>query len=397
MGEEATRSRRLGLPGDPLALLARVRADGERLLLPGLELRLARAYGFCQGVRRAVARALEAASAPAGRSRLFVTGEIIHNPAINEQLREAGVVRLPPPGTPGRLGQVGPADRVIIPAFGIDIAEAAELEAIGCEVIDTTCGWVRRVWQAAAEFAGAGLTLVIHGKAEHEETRATASRIHGPWVIVRSIAEAGALATAVREPRSAAPASLPAAARGTASDGFDPARDLQRLGLVNQTTMLESETQAIAHLLREALAARWGAIPGPDRFRVLETFCTATQKRQDAVRELLAAGDLQRLIVIGGFRSSNTAHLARLGSARIPTYHVEDADCLLDAHRIRHRPTGGAPAVTRDWLPAPPRCIGITAGASTPEQEIGRLLQRIIALHHATAGDAARREGAGNA
>jgi len=367
MAGDAARSRTLDLPADPRALLAHVRKRGERLVLPGFAPTAAR------GVDREAAR-------------LFVTGEIIHNPAINEQLRQVGVIRLPPPGTPDRLADIGPQDRVIIPAFGIDIDEQRQVQAIGCEVIDTTCEWVRKVWQAADEFSRAGLTLVIHGKAEHEETRATASRIQGPWVVVRTIAEATAIAAAVRDQGGAASRNLPTRDTGMASLGFDPRRDLDRLGLVNQTTMLESETQEISRLLREALTEHWGAPPGPACYRALETFCTATQKRQEAVRELLAPGDLQMLIVVGGFRSSNTAHLARLGSERIPTFHVEDADCLLDAHRIRHRPPREAtPEITRDWLPPPPRRIGLTAGASTPEREIGRLLQRVISLHLETA------------
>ena len=168
--------------------------------------------------------------------------------------------------------------------------------------------------------------------------------------------------------------------------GFDPARDLEALGLVNQTTMLDRETQAIGDLLKAAIESRAASAPGAARFRALDTFCTATQRRQDAVRTLLAEESLQCFIVVGGFRSSNTAHLAGLGSGRLPTYHVEDAACLEDARTIRHLPAGGTrPVRTRGWLPALPRVIGVSAGASTPDGETERILARLIELHEASA------------
>ncbi|MBP7669169.1 MAG: 4-hydroxy-3-methylbut-2-enyl diphosphate reductase [Candidatus Eisenbacteria bacterium] len=367
----------------------------------GLTIRLARAYGFCQGVERAVELALAAArekeAAPgSGRraggkpaSRLFVTGEIIHNPSINVRLGNAGIVMLDPPGTAGRLAGILPSDRVIIPAFGIDLEEFEKLRSIGCEVIDTTCGWVRRVWKASAEFTQAGFTIVIHGRAEHEETRATASRVRGPWIIVKDTGEAAALGTAIRERGFRAAGEW----RGRASAGFDPGRDLERIGLVNQTTMLEQETREIARILREAIRRRDGARPSEDRFRALDTFCTATQRRQEAVRALIAEEDLQCLIVVGGFRSSNTAHLAGLGAEGVPTYHVEDASCLESDAVVRHRPLGKErPVRTRGWLPRVPRVIGVTAGASTPDEETGRILKRLAEIHEATESATSGRE-----
>jgi len=390
---------------DPLALLERARAAGG-LEVPGLSIRLARAFGFCQGVKRAVELAFAAADLPpqpeaassavrtaarsrgaappgAGEPRLFVTGEIIHNPAINAGLRAAGITPLPVSRRSGRLSGVRPEDQVIIPAFGIEVAEERVLREIGCQLTDTTCGWVRRVWKAAAEFSAAGLTIVIHGRADHEETRATASRVRGPWLIVRDAAEAEVLAEAVRLRDQSGWRRF----RGSRSPAFDRERDLERLGLVNQTTMLDRETQQIGRILRAALTERHGAAPDSGTFRALATFCTATQRRQDAVRTLLATGDLQRLIVVGGFRSSNTAHLARLGGERVRTYHVEDADCLVSRTWIRHLVPGAEqPARTRGWFPEAPRVIGVTAGASTPDTETGRILARLLELHHQADG-----------
>jgi 4-hydroxy-3-methylbut-2-enyl diphosphate reductase len=318
-----------------------------------------------------------------------VPGEISHNPAINQELRGAGVIFLPPAETPGRFAEIGSSDRVIIPAFGIPRAEEEALERIGCTVIDTTCGWVRRVWHAAREFSQAGLTIVIHGRVQHEETRATASRVEGPWVVVRDRSEAERLARYVRaryggrsEPDSVLLREFAAQFGACAGPGFDPARDLDRIGLVNQTTMLSSETGEIASSLCRALEERHGVPPGPDRFRTLDTFCPATQRRQDAVRRLIGSGAVDRLIVVGGFRSSNTAHLARLGGERVPSFHVEDATCLIDRETIRHLPPEAAESVlATGWLPAAPGTIGVTAGASTPDRETGMILQRMIELH----------------
>jgi 4-hydroxy-3-methylbut-2-enyl diphosphate reductase len=382
---------------DPLELLRRARSQGGRLEIDGLRIRLAEAFGFCQGVERAVELALAAARAttapgaapPVPPARLFVTGEVIHNPAINEELRRAGLVFLAPAGTPGRLASIRLEDSVIIPAFGIPRDEAEELRRIGCTVIDTTCGWVVRVWRAAREFAAAHLTIVIHGRVDHEETRATASRIDGPWVVVRDRTQAQRLARFVAG-RGAATGPIDAAgAEGFAAHfgnctrpGFDPARDLARLGLINQTTMLSSETEEIAAILRRALERRIGRPPDAGHFRTLDTFCPATQRRQDAVRRMIAAGEVDRLIVVGGFRSSNTAHLARLGAERVPSFHVEDASCLIDRTTIRHLPPEASePVQERGWLPVAPGTIGVTAGASTPDRETGMILQRLIALH----------------
>lgn len=385
---------------DAPELLRHVRRQGGALEVDGLRIRLADAFGFCQGVERAVELALRAAravlaagsDAPASPVRLFVTGEIIHNPSINDELRRAGVVFLPPAGTPERFAGIRADDRVIIPAFGIPRAEEATLERIGCTVIDTTCGWVCRVWRAAREFSAAGLTIVIHGRVQHEETRATASRVDGPWNVVRDPAEAQRLARFVGARFGPTGHIDPIFLREFAahfgactSEGFDPSSDLARLGLVNQTTMLSSETEEIAGILRRALEAREGGRPpGPDRFRSLDTFCPATQRRQDAVRRMIAGGEIDRLIVVGGFRSSNTGHLARLGAERLPSFHVEDASCLIDRDTIRHLPPEAAePVLARGWLPDAPGTIGVTAGASTPDRETGMILQRLIALHTA--------------
>jgi 4-hydroxy-3-methylbut-2-enyl diphosphate reductase len=387
----------------PAPELDQLRRSGEYRDPCGLHLRLARTFGFCLGVKHAVAKALETAdqlrtgaapSAETGSSepRLFMMGEIIHNPSTNDRLRRAGVEILPPPETPRRLSVIRATDWVIVPAFGMTSQEEAELKRIGCRVTDTTCGWVRRIWEAVRGFSRDGLTTVIHGKVEHEETRATASRTSGPYLIVRNREEAKLLARAIKREDIAAdladgtipswPQWFRGVFAGRCSPGFDPERDLNYLGLVNQTTMLASETEAIAAILTRAVAARSACLPPEEGFRTLDTFCPATQARQDAVRELLSTGKLDAMIVIGGFRSSNTAHLAALGAERVPTYHIEGPDCLPGADEIRYLPPSASdPVTTRAWRPALPCTLGITAGASTPQAEIDKTLQRLLAFY----------------
>jgi 4-hydroxy-3-methylbut-2-en-1-yl diphosphate reductase len=374
-------------------LLARLRAEGAATDDSGLSLRLARTFGFCQGVEGAVTLALAAAAELAAwagegqRPRLFLAGEIIHNPSTNERLARAGVTVLPHREEPDRLRRIRPNDWVIVPAFGNTVTDEAELARIGCRTIDTTCGWVRRTWRTVERFAAEGRTTVIHGKVEHEETRATASRARGPYVIVRNRHEAELLAAAIRREaredlNTPWPAWFAPAFAGKCSPGFDPERDLQRLGLVNQTTMLSNETQAIAAILGDAVSTRGEVQDQAGRFCTEDTFCPATQKRQDAVRALLAGRDLDALLVVGGFRSSNTAHLAALGNECGRSYHIEDAGCLIDGDRIRHLPASATePRVSSGWRPAAPCTIAVTAGASTPEAETDRVLVRLLTLY----------------
>lgn len=370
----------------PIEVPDQLHAGAEYQDNSGLRIRLANAFGYCQGVEAAVRQAMRAAAERAElpeneRPRLLITGEIIHNPSTNARLREAGVECIPPSTTRDRFAGICANDWVIIPAFGILAEEEAVLRAIGCRLIDTTCGWVRRIWQAVGAFSQEGYTVVIHGKLEHEETRATASRVAGPYIIVRNREEADDLALMLGG--TAAPAAWNETCAARCSGGFDPERDLERLGLVNQTTMLSSETAEIAAILGRAMASRGAAAAS---FRSLDTFCPATQRRQDAVRDLLAAGELDAMIVVGGFRSSNTAHLARLGVGRAATYHVEDATCLLGVAEIRHLPIGvPVPVIARNWMIPPPCVIGLTSGASTPDYETNRTLARLLQLYREVA------------
>lgn len=367
----------------PSEVLQSLRAGEDYLDISRLRIRLADAFGYCQGVEAAVRQAMRAAEERAAlpereRPRLMITGEIIHNPSTNARLHAAGVALIAPGDPEVRFADITERDWVIIPAFGILAEEEALLRASGCRLIDTTCGWVRRIWQAVRAFSQDHHTVVIHGKAEHEETRATASRVAGPYIVVRNRSQAIELAQILT-----ADARWDARFAERCSAGFDPTRDLRRMGLVNQTTMLSSETEEIAAILARATATRDS---GAGSFRSLDTFCPATQRRQDAVRHLLASSQLDGMIVVGGFRSSNTAHLARLGAEQVPCYHVEDADCLLSLTSIRHLPPSTRdPIITQDWMIPAPCTLGLTSGASTPDSETNRTLARLLELYREAA------------
>ncbi|RMG44974.1 MAG: 4-hydroxy-3-methylbut-2-enyl diphosphate reductase [Acidobacteria bacterium] len=363
-------------------LVARARLSGGELRFPGLTVRIAKEFGFCYGVERAVDYAYETRMKFPER-RLFLTSEIIHNPRVNRRLRQIGFEFLD--GSYGsRHGweDLTPEDVVLIPAFGVTAEELARLRRIGCLLVDTTCGSVLNVWRRVERCARDGFTCLIHGKHEHEETRATASRalVHpgGRYLVVRDLDETEIVARYIERGGD-----RDAFARRFAkamSPGFDPDRDLERIGMANQTTMLSSESLKVQERIRRALAARYGEEALGEHFRAFDTICSATQDRQDAIRQMMERPpDLA--LIIGGFNSSNTGHLTEICGASCPSYHVESADDLLDARRIRHLPVGGhEPVVSRGWLPERPIEIGITAGASTPDQEVGRVIDRVVAL-----------------
>jgi 4-hydroxy-3-methylbut-2-en-1-yl diphosphate reductase len=347
-----------------------------------LTLHLAKEFGFCYGVDRAVDYAYQTRRRFPDR-RVFLTGEIIHNRHVNDRLRSQDIRILTDPGEDRRA--LGPDDVVILPAFGVSIEELAALERQGCTLVDTTCGSVLNVWKNVRRYAQDGFTAVIHGKVRHEETRATASQAtaypDGHYLIVRDHDEAEIACEYIR--RGGDPRAFLAKFAEAVSHGFDPDRHLQRVGCANQTTMLMAESLAIAEMFRRAMADRYGEDALDARFQTFDTICSATQERQDAVLALLDAEPLDLVVVIGGYNSSNTGNLARLCAERVTTYHIAEPACLLSAQEIRHRPIGApsttfvAEQVTRDWFPAGPVTIGLTAGASTPNNLVGEVIERL--------------------
>jgi 4-hydroxy-3-methylbut-2-en-1-yl diphosphate reductase len=364
-----------------------IREQGFRLTVGDLTIRLAREFGFCYGVDRAVEYAYEARTKFPDRRTLLV-GEIIHNPHVNSKLRGMGVEFLfrGPDGAFDFSG-VTSGDVVILPAFGVTVHDFERLRQIGCVLVDTTCGSVLNVWKRVESYARDGYTAVIHGKFFHEETKATASQVtkfpRGKYIIVRHMDEAK-LVCAYIEGQGDREALLQSFAHAT-SPGFDPDTDLVKVGVANQTTMLSNESLAIAQELGASMARRWGEAEVAGHFRTFDTICSATQDRQDAVLKLIAE-PLDVMVVIGGYNSSNTTHLAAICAGTVPTYHIEDAQCIdPESGSIRFLAVGKREEERRDhWLPAGRITLGITAGASTPNNKIGETVERIAAMRGTT-------------
>jgi len=364
-----------------------IRGAGYALEVGDLTFRLAGEFGFCYGVDRAVEYAYETRTKFPGK-RTFLVGEIIHNPHVNHKLEAMGVQFLHrPEGGEFDFSAVTPDDVVILPAFGVTVKDFERLRAIGCVLVDTTCGSVLNVWKRVESYARDGFTALIHGKHYHEETKATSSQVTkhpgGKYVVVRDMGEARVLCEYI-EGRGAKD-EMVGRFGDKMSPGFDPDRDLQRVGVANQTTMLSGESLAIAAEVGKSMSRRWGDEALKEHFRTFDTICSATQERQDAVLKLIA-DPIDLMVVIGGYNSSNTTHLAAICQEKVPTYHIEDAACIdVEDGSIRHRPVGQSTEARREgWLPAGPLTIGVTAGASTPNNKIGETIERIAASRGAT-------------
>jgi 4-hydroxy-3-methylbut-2-enyl diphosphate reductase len=361
-------------------IIERIKAEDFTYRAGRLTIHLAREFGFCYGVDRAVDYAYQTRERFPDRD-VYLTGEIIHNPHVNDKLRSMGIGFLS--DHEGATEQLGPSDVVILPAFGVTVKMLQQLEHRGCTLIDTTCGSVLNVWKNVRRYCEGGYTSIIHGKAWHEETQATASQAveyGGRYLVVFNHEEAEIVCDYIRG--TGQRDAFLARFSKSASDGFDPDRDLQRIGLANQTTMLMSESLEIGEMLKAAMLVRCGAAALSAHFQAFDTICSATQDRQDAVGALLERQPVDLMVVIGGYNSSNTCNLARICAASRPTFHIADPTCLVSATDIRHRPVGGGPEITtRDWLPDDgPIALGLTSGASTPDNLVGAAIARLTAL-----------------
>jgi 4-hydroxy-3-methylbut-2-enyl diphosphate reductase len=361
-------------------LVALVKESDYRYTSGRLIVHLAREFGFCYGVDRAVDYAYQARKRFPDR-QVFLTGEIIHNPHVNTQLRNQGIRFLTDPGE--SLDNLTPADVVILPAFGTTVELLEDLVGRGCTLVDTTCGSVLNVWKNVKRYAEDAFTSVIHGKYWHEETRATASQTlnarGGAYLVVLDRDETAIVCEYIRHggDRTAFLKRFAAAV----SPGFDPDVHLQHIGCANQTTMLSSESVAIGEMFRDAIRDRYGDAEVPARFRAFDTICSATQDRQDAVIALLSEQPIDLMVVIGGYNSSNTCNLARICAESRPTYHIADASGLVSAGEILHKPIGGKQEVTTaGWLPEGQVAIGLTSGASTPDNIVESVIRRLDAL-----------------
>lgn len=360
-------------------LVEEIKAAGYSKTFGRFTIHLARQFGFCYGVDRAVELAYETCRHFPDK-RIFLTTEIIHNPTVNQMLSDMGVRFLSGGYKNADIGEISRDDVVIVPAFGTTVAELKSLHDIGCTLVDTICGSVVNVWKRVERYAQEGYTSVIHGKYCHEETQATSSRVTmfegGHYLVVLSDQDAQYVCEYIV--KGGDKADFLKRFEGAISPGFDPDSHLSRIGVANQTTMLSSESLHIASLLRQALVKRYGEAEIGSRYMAFDTICSATQERQDAIISMKEKKpDL--ILVIGGYNSSNTTHLQEIAMKYARSYHINSSDCLIDRKSVRHQPFGlKTETVTENWLPEGEIAIGITAGASTPNRVMGEVLEAVL-------------------
>ena len=372
-------------------LVDAIRARGGVIQVGTTTMRLARDFGFCYGVERAIDLAYAARRVFAD-NRVFLLGEIIHNPEVNRQLDEMGIIRIPIEEHMTQVAQLTAEDVVIVPAFGAETSLMKLIAERGCAVVDTTCGDVMSVWKRVRGYAREGFTSIIHGKAAHEETRATASRAlgdagNGHYLVVLTLDDVEAVCAFIRHGGDSA--ALLQRFQGGYSPGFDPQRHLRRIGVANQTTMLKSETEEIQRRLRQAVLDRDGEAVGEANFQVFDTICGATQERQDSLFVLLRQ-PLDVLLVVGGYNSSNTTHLVEIGEQQLPTFFIRTSECLTALETIVHFDIHQKQETQSysDKLASPgPVTIGITAGASCPNNLIEDTIFRVFDLRGVSRDD----------
>jgi 4-hydroxy-3-methylbut-2-en-1-yl diphosphate reductase len=368
-------------------LVDRIRAHGGQLSAPGrLTVRLAKEFGFCYGVERAIDLAYAARKVFPPPRPIYLLGEIIHNPEVNDQIRNMGIVTISAKPTAQEMSPLQADDVVIIPAFGTEVGTRQQLEEKGCLLVDTTCGDVMSVWKRVRQYSRESVTSIIHGKARHEETKATTSQAtaygSGHYLVVYNLHETDEVCDYIL--RGGDKAAFLDRFKGAYSPGFDPDLHLQTVGVANQTTMLRGETEEVQRRIRLAMEQRYGTAKLHEHFRFFDTICGATQDRQDALEKMLATPpDL--LIVVGGYNSSNTSHLAEMGEAKLPTYFIKNAAKMVSDRQIYHFNLQLQREVeTANWLPAGDLCVGITAGASCPNNLIEDAIRRLFELKGVT-------------
>jgi len=364
-------------------IIRRIKANDFSLEAGDLSLHMAREMGFCYGVERTVQYAYETLDKFPDRD-IYITDEIIHNPQVNEKLIDLGMKFLYGRYACGKkVDELDAEDIVLIPAFGVPVADMGKLSARGCVMVDTTCGSVLNVWKNVERYARERVTAIVHGKYSHEETRATISQVtkypEGKYLVVKDIPETHIVLEYIR--KGGDKDAFLKTFKNSVSADFDPERDLVRIGLANQTTMMSSESLEIQKLLRQAMIDRYGETEISKRFIAFDTICSATQDRQDTLKALLHSTKLDLVLVVGGFNSSNTGHLAELGSEYAPTYHVENESGLVSADEIRYRdPKSGSVVTAHGWLSPGKLAIGVTAGASTPDNIVGHVIERLLEI-----------------
>ena len=364
------------------SLVEKIKDSGGKITRGNTTLLLAQDFGFCYGVERAIDLAY-ASRKVFPENRIFLIGEIIHNPDVNQHLRDMEIVSLPWREMDATYDDLQPEDVVIVPAFGAPTRFMEKIEERGCYTVDTTCGDVMKVWRRVRGYAKDGVTSIIHGKENHEETRATASRAlgenkDGQYLVILTLADTDYLCDYIR--KGGDKAAFLKKFEGSYPPGFDPDIHLQKIGVANQTTMLKSETLEIQNRLGQAIQHRDGS---SQNFLMFDTICGATQERQDALFEMLKT-KMDLLLVVGGYNSSNTAHLVEIGEKELPTFFIRDASQIksleeivhFDLHHQQETLSNYAGIFTgKDHI-----VIGLTAGASCPNNLIEDAVRKVFEL-----------------
>ena len=366
-------------------IVENIRANGGVLAAGGITVKLAKEFGFCYGVERAIDLAYAARkyfSDVSPQTPIYLLGEIIHNPEVNDQIRNMGIKIIAPKPTDVEVSLLNPGDVVIIPAFGTEVSTRKKLEAKGCVLVDTTCGDVMSVWKRVRQYSIEHVTSIIHGKAKHEETKATTSQARaygsGHYLVVYNLAETDFVCNYILH--GGDKQEFLNKFEGAFSAGFDPDLHLEAVGVANQTTMLRGETEEVQRRFKAVMQKKHGAENIEKHFRFFDTICGATQDRQDALEKMLLDPP-HLLIVVGGYNSSNTSHLAEMGEAKLPTYFIKNASKMASDRLIHHFNLHLKKEVeTRDWLPAGHLTVGITAGASCPNNLIEDTIRRLFEL-----------------
>lgn len=358
------------------SLIQEIRDNNYRLERPGVTILLAQAFGFCWGVERAVAMAYETRR-HFPTEKLWITNEIIHNPSVNQHLRDMEVGFIPMQGVTKDFSGVGTGDVVILPAFGASVQEMQLLNAKGCKIVDTTCPWVSKVWNTVEKHKKRDFTSIIHGKYNHEETIATSS-FADKYLIVLNLKEAEYVANYILHGGDRA--EFLAKFSNAYSEGFDPDHDLIQVGVANQTTMLKGETEQIGKLFERTMLQKYNPTELNQHFMSFNTICDATQERQDAMFDLVKE-PMDLMLVIGGYNSSNTTHLQEIAIERnIPSYHIDSSDRIHPDGSIEHKPLGKDLEITPSWLPEGKITVGVTSGASTPDKVVEEAIAKILDL-----------------
>ncbi len=365
------------------ALVEHIRANGSKFAYGKTSVRLAKEFGFCYGVERAIDLAYAARRHFPAEQPVYILGEIIHNPHVNEQIRDMGVTFLTGSHKAADVDDLGEGDPVVIPAFGTEVGIRDELAKRGCTIIDATCGDVMSVWKRVRQNAREKVTSIIHGKAWHEETMATSSQAtafkDGHYLVVFDLDETDYVCRYITEGGDRD--EFLQKFDGAYSEGFDPDVHLKAIGVANQTTMLRGETEEVQRRMRDAMITKNGEEAIDEHFRYFDTICGATQDRQDALRDLLNR-PMDLLLVVGGYNSSNTSHLAEMGEAKLPTYFIKDAEEMVSAAELNHfLQDKHEMAVAENWLPTEgDLTLGVTAGASCPNNLIEEVILRAYEL-----------------